>query len=132
MAARARILVIDDDEAERETLAVILAKAGYEVVEARDGAEALELLRDRPLPDLVVVDLMMPHVTGWQVLAAMHESTRLRRLPAVVLTSFGANGLPEDWRVLHKPTDPELLVALIARGIQEAPRAEDEPLSAPG
>jgi CheY-like chemotaxis protein len=132
MATGTRILVVDDDEAERETLALILTKAGYGVAEARDGAEALELLRGAPLPDLVIVDLMMPRVTGWQVLAAMHDSARLRHVPAVVLTSFGSNGLPHEWRVLHKPADPELLIAFVARGIQQAPKGGDEPLGAAG
>jgi DNA-binding response OmpR family regulator len=107
-----RVLVVDDDEAERAALADIMRADGYAVVLAEDGEQALAALdRDAP-PALVLLDLMMPRVNGWQVLQAMERTTRLADIPVIVLTAFDARaGLPAGCRVLHKPLEREVLLA---------------------
>jgi CheY-like chemotaxis protein len=81
-----RILVIDDEEDSRELVAHILRDGHYEVQVAADGGEALALI-GATRPDLVVLDLMMPVVDGWQVLESIRQ--RADPPPVVVLTAAG-------------------------------------------
>jgi CheY-like chemotaxis protein len=107
-----RVLVVDDDEAERTALASVLRDAGFEVALAEDGEQALLALEHRAPPALVLLDLMMPRVNGWQVLEAMERNAGLADTPVIVLTAFAARGgLPAGCRVLHKPFEREVLVA---------------------
>jgi DNA-binding response OmpR family regulator len=107
-----RVLVVDDDEAERSALANLMQEDGYDVVLAEDGEEALAVLDRGAPPALVLLDLMMPRVNGWQVLQAMERTTRLADIPVIVLTAFGARaGLPAGCRILHKPFEREVLLA---------------------
>jgi CheY-like chemotaxis protein len=107
------LLVVDDDESIRTTLAVILQRDGRDVACAADGAEALRRMYDHP-PDLVLLDLMMPGMGGWEVIAAMRESPLLSEIPVVVLTSLhdDANAPPRQ-PVLHKPVDDALVRAVV-------------------
>jgi CheY-like chemotaxis protein len=107
------LLVVDDDESIRTTLAVILQREGRDVACAADGAEALRRMRDDP-PDLVLLDLMMPGMGGWDVIAAMRESPSLAEIPVVVLTSLhdDANA-PPGQPVLHKPVDDIIVRAVV-------------------
>jgi CheY-like chemotaxis protein len=108
------VLVVDDDEAIRTVMAEVLRVDGHEVLCASDGAEALALMRCGRVPELVVLDLMMPNVTGLQVLEAMGESPRLAAVPVVVLTAFDArDDLPAGRPALHKPIEAALLLDLV-------------------
>jgi two-component system response regulator CpxR len=122
------ILVIDNDEAVRMAIAEVLSDAGWQVEEACDGLEALEALRREPLPGLVLVDLMMPRMSGWELLRTMESTPALARLPAIVLTAFDrAEDLPRGCRVLHKPIDAEVLLTEVAEA-QEAWHAGQDPV----
>lgn len=83
----ARVLVVDDDDAIRTTLARSLAAEGYAVEVAADGREALQVARDRA-PDLVVLDLMLPGITGLDVCRRLREAEQ--HLPIVLLTARDA------------------------------------------
>jgi len=108
------VLVVDDDEAVRTVMAEVLRADGHHVVCASDGAEALAVLRSGPAPELVLLDLMMPRINGWQVLASMSQSPRLASVPVVILTSFDArDDLPVGRPALHKPMDGALLLELL-------------------
>jgi CheY-like chemotaxis protein len=110
----AHVMVVDDDESVRTTLEAILRHHGHEVVTASSGADALQQLRAGPLPDLVLLDLMMPGIGGWDVIEAMSESPRLAEVPVVILTAFGAGPeLPVGRPMLHKPVDDEVLRGLV-------------------
>ena len=123
---RMRILVVDDDPSVRRLLSVQLGLAGHEVYVAEDGAAALtELGRQRP--DVMLLDVMMPLVDGWQVLEAMRAKPLYADLPVILLT---AKNLPDDvdhsydlgaTLVMAKPYDGERLLAMI-----EAVRAQAE------
>lgn len=109
-----RVLVADDDEAIRTLLSDMLRDEGYGVDQAADGSEALARLEGDELPDLIVLDLMMPGVTGWDVLEALEESPRLASIPVVVLTAFdGRDDLPSGRPSLHKPVDGVTLLDLV-------------------
>ncbi|MBI4575550.1 MAG: response regulator [Planctomycetes bacterium] len=78
---------MDDAEEIRLLVSTCLRQAGYEVEVAGDGAQALERLRRDPLPALVLLDVMMPEVNGFEVCRSLREDARTRDLPVVLLTS---------------------------------------------
>lgn len=111
------ILVVEDDSNIREVLAELLRVEGYPVVLAEDGAEALEKLATIPRPTLVLLDLMMPRVDGWQVLKTMREQDHLAPIP-VIVTSAGADlrgGLRGANEIVKKPYDLDSLLSLVAK-----------------
>ena len=84
--ANRRILLVDDQPSIRGVLEVALTAAGADVWVAADGAGALRAI-DEALPDLVLLDLAMPGMTGWDVLKALRASPRLARIPVVLQSS---------------------------------------------
>ncbi len=115
------VLVVDDDEAVRLALADVVRAEGFDVVLAEDGEQALAALDVVTPPALVLLDLLMPRVNGWQVLKTMERTARLADIPVIVLTAFNArSGLPAGCRVLHKPFDRDVLTAEI-RALTRAP-----------
>jgi two-component system, cell cycle response regulator DivK len=86
-----RIVVADDKASSRELVRTILDQLGYEVEEAEDGIKALEAIRSDP-PDLVLLDLQMPGLTGHEVLAHLRTDERFARLPVVALTASAMAG----------------------------------------
>src|SRR5688572_22529593 len=80
------ILVVEDDECIRETLAELLTEEGYRVVEASNGKEALTKLQRTERPCLILLDLMMPVMNGWAFRAAQRADPALASIPVVVLT----------------------------------------------
>lgn len=108
---QARILVCDDEPSMRELLKVVLGR-DYEVGEASDGVQALELVRKLE-PDLLVLDVMMPGQTGLQVLAAVRGDPGLADTPVIMITAWdhvepAARAAGAD-RFLLKPFDAEEL-----------------------
>jgi signal transduction histidine kinase/DNA-binding response OmpR family regulator len=111
------VLVVDDDPAVHEVLTPTLTKNGYRVIHARDGAEALAALRKSP-PDVMTLDVMMPNVDGWSVLAEMKSDPALAHIPVIMLTIVDDRNL--GWSLgaseyMTKPVDRERLVALVQR-----------------
>ena len=80
------LLLVDDEEANRIWVKNLLEPAGYRVTLAASGKQALELL-DTEQPDLVLLDLMMPGMTGFELLDAIRKDARTRSLPVLVLTA---------------------------------------------
>jgi CheY-like chemotaxis protein len=112
-----RILVVDDDAAVRQTLAALLRASGQEVIEADSGAAAVDWLASAQV-DLVLTDLGMPQVTGWDVARA--AKARRPDLPVVLLTGWGDQTEAEASvdagvdRVLTKPVPRNAVLAVIA------------------
>lgn len=82
----ARILIAEDEVNIAESLGFILGRAGHAVVTAPDGEAALRHLR-RELPDLLILDVMLPGLHGFEVLKMIRADARLRALPVIVLTA---------------------------------------------
>jgi CheY-like chemotaxis protein len=87
LAAR-RILVVDDQESIRSVLRTALTEAGAEVLEAGDGADGIEQAT-RQIPDLILLDIAMPGMNGWQVLEALRGVAETAGIPVVLETSSG-------------------------------------------
>ena len=82
-----RILIAEDDAASRDLLRRELEREGHQIVEARDGAEALALLVESPC-DLVLLDILMPVMDGFETLASIRQDARLRELPVIMISAL--------------------------------------------
>lgn len=82
-----KVLIVDDSSMMRKTLALTLQKVGYRVIQARDGKEALELLLQNPAVDLIVSDLEMPRLNGFEFISELRKNPRLSLIPLVMLTT---------------------------------------------
>lgn len=87
--AAATILVVDDDPSIRALLETRLSKIGYRILTAEDGAAALVAAADH-LPDLIILDVMMPRLSGWEVARAVRNDAELADTKIVLLTAIGA------------------------------------------
>jgi DNA-binding response OmpR family regulator len=91
LAAVRHVLVVEDDSPIRAMIVDLLTDAGYAVSEAADGLQALHHLRERR-PDLIVLDLMMPGMSGWQFLERSREQLDQARIPVVILSAIRGQG----------------------------------------
>lgn len=82
-----KILIAEDDPASRELLLEILGELGYELLEARDGGEALRQI-EQASPDLVLLDIQMPVLDGFAVLRRLRQDPRFASLPVIALTAY--------------------------------------------
>jgi two-component system response regulator MprA len=109
-----KILLIEDDADLADAIAEILTMEGYRVIYASDGMSALALLSESELPDLILLDLMMPKMSGWEFREAQLRDHRLARIPVVVLSATGERARPIDaTRILRKPVTLEALLATV-------------------
>ena len=83
----AMILIAEDYDDNRELLRLLLSGANYEVREARNGQECLTLACIDPLPDLIMVDLSMPEVDGWEVFRQLKANSDTAHIPCVAVTA---------------------------------------------
>jgi CheY-like chemotaxis protein len=117
----ATVLICDDEPSLRELIRISL-DGPYDVVEADDGVESLELAR-RVRPDVVILDMMMPRMTGLEVLSAIRQEEELKAIPVVVLTAqpntreqaidAGADV------VMVKPFEPQQIAAAVREVLAE-------------
>ncbi|HSE02133.1 MAG TPA: SpoIIE family protein phosphatase [Burkholderiales bacterium] len=134
-AADSALLIVDDNEDNRYTLTRRLQREGYEnLTTANDGKQALDLLKSKPF-DLVLLDVMMPGLTGYEVLERMRADNRLRHVPVIMISALdeidsvircielGA----EDY--LSKPFNPTLLRARVGASLEKK-RLRDEVIDA--
>jgi CheY-like chemotaxis protein len=114
-----RVLLVEDDLAIREIVAELLEEEGYAVSCAGNGAEALALLAREAAPQVIVLDLMMPVMDGWEFRAALQQDPRLARIPLIVLSA--GNRLEQRTEVLGaaaflpKPFEVGRLLAAVER-----------------
>jgi CheY-like chemotaxis protein len=116
---RPTILIAEDYDDNRELLRLLLAGANYEVREARNGKECLDLARENP-PDLIMVDLSMPELDGWEVFKALKASSQTAHIPCVAVTAHTdqdrARALQSGFSdFVGKPFRTEELLLTVAR-----------------
>ena len=121
MACAAPILVVDDDPEIRDAICMVLGAEGFKTRAAGDGVEALEQLRDHGgLPCLILLDLMMPRMNGWQFCETEKADPVCAKIPVVIMTAFGER-FPDAARVcgavgmLRKPFNIDDVLEVVGR-----------------
>jgi CheY-like chemotaxis protein len=122
IAARCRILLVEDDDTARELFANTLRLSGYQVREAEDGLSALRVL-DAFDPSVIVLDLGLPIASGFEVLHELRAAARTRLVPVIAISGLDrgvelARANPEFFATLAKPFEPEALVRTVARALK--------------
>ncbi len=126
------VLVVDDDRAARTAVRDLLSGQGLGVVEAPNGRVALDyLLAAASPPGLILLDLNMPLMSGWEVIRIISGNARLAKIPVALVIDHPAPGFPAETLVgrLHKPYAAEDLLALVRQHVEPEP---SEPGRAPG
>jgi CheY-like chemotaxis protein len=115
-----RLLVVEDNEIAREGLALVLRRAGFVVVMAADGEEALAHLRSGPPPDLILLDMMLPGTDGWAFLERRRREPAVASVPILITTGLGVASA--EWAealgavgCLRKPIETETLFREVTR-----------------
>ncbi len=138
MSAAKRVLIVDDEAPIREMIAVALEMAGYECLEADNARDAHQLVVDNP-PDLVLLDWMMPGMSGIEFARRLRKDTLTAEIPIIMLTAKGE----EDSKVkgleagvddyITKPFSPRELVARLKTVLRRTtPKGVEEPVSVDG
>lgn len=114
-----QVMVVEDDDEIRESLETLLADHGYRVRAARNGAEALAQLRTGFRPGLILLDLMMPIMNGWQLLHVLNEDDELAQIPVAVVTAHPDRIATSSVgpRVLGKPIDVDRLLSVVKESL---------------
>ena len=113
-----KILVVEDNEANRILMRQILMYYGYEVLEATDGVSGLEMAREH-MPDLILLDLQMPVMGGFAVIRELRKSPELSKLKVIAVTSFAMKGDREKAleagfdEYVTKPIDTRKFIELV-------------------
>jgi two-component system cell cycle response regulator len=113
-----RILIVDDERRNRQLLEVMLASEGYRVEMANVGSEALDLIRHNP-PDLIMLDVMMPGLDGYQVVARIKADPASKHIPVIMLSALDdqnsrKHGLTAGAEAfLSKPVNREEMFAVV-------------------
>jgi DNA-binding response OmpR family regulator len=124
--AKKRVLAVDDEKLIVLAIRHNLQHAGYEVIEAYDGREALEKIEEAR-PDLVILDVMMPELNGWDVLTCIRDDPELRDTPVIMLTALGQDSDEREGIIrgadlyLTKPYEPQHLIDLVNRLLSDEP-----------
>jgi len=113
------LLLVEDDNIARRGLSSLLLRAGYSMAQAANGQEALDLLREGLVPDLILLDMLMPVLDGWQVMHQLQAVPFLASVPIVILTG---TIMTQEWALAHgcagllkKPIAPEALLQEVQR-----------------
>jgi len=120
------VLLVEDDLDVRDTLQDLLESEGFDVIPAANGKQAIDFLTlNDPLgADLVILDLMMPMISGWEVLEVMSSDPRLADIPVIVLSAMAGERPERAQRLVRKPFALETLVAAIRSCLHDG---EDAP-----
>ena len=119
MSAEAKLLVVDDEFNILELLATSLRFAGFEVVTAGNGREAIQLIESTPDLAIVLMDIMMPEMDGYETMQVIRQNPSFRRLPIVALTAKAMKGDREKCleagasEYLAKPVNTEQLLSTL-------------------
>ncbi len=111
----ATILLVEDNDDVREMMAMALELGGHAVSSAANGREALNLLEAGERPGLILVDLMMPVMNGWEFRAALQKNPELSTLPVVVVSAVTAESAKAlgNTRCIAKPVDIDRMLDLV-------------------
>ena len=116
------ILIVDDDAEIRKLEKIILDKEGFAVIEAEDGASALEIAKAK-IPDLIISDVMMENINGFMLFEFLRDDPKTEKIPMILVTgkaqTAGAWNLDPNIGYLQKPVAPHELLAAVKKRIAE-------------
>lgn len=125
MSEKPTILIIDDDPSIVEAIDILLSSKGYEILKARDGEEGIEMTK-KHLPDVILLDVMMPKLSGYAVASYLNHDPKLKNIPKILLTGTAQIAghitieSPTNYK-LSKPFNPDELIALIQKILSPQP-----------
>jgi CheY-like chemotaxis protein len=130
--SRRMVLVVDDHAPMRTLCRVTLEDAGFEVVEAADGQKALQAVQKRR-PDVILLDIMMPQVSGWDVASTLLSDRSTDKIPIIFITALAT--AHDRLRALElgarayvtKPFDPSVIPSTVTRILDQIDRGERDP-----
>ena len=111
----ANLLIVEDDDGARVALGEIFDIEGYRVATCTNGRDALEYLHSYPPPDVIILDLQMPIMNGWQFRREQSRDANLAKVPVVVITAFQAPRNIDADEIVQKPIDIERLLAVVRK-----------------
>jgi CheY-like chemotaxis protein len=120
-----RVLVIDDDEDLRFSIAALLLDEGYGTLTIEDGEPALAFLKRGPPPDVILTDLRMPLVSGWEVIETLRADPRLRKVPVLIVSGLVTPEIAQQLGAagyLRKPIKADELFDMVAKLCGMTPR----------
>ena len=121
-----KVLIVDDERFVREMIRIKLGRSGLEVVEAANGQEGVDLA-ERLLPDIILMDVMMPRMNGFDACHALKDNPKTRAIPILMLTARGEQINQEKGLAagaagfLSKPFSPQKLADLVIEILQRPP-----------
>ncbi len=107
------ILVVEDHDDSRQLLVDVLQTAGYQTREARHGREALDALKAHADIGMILLDLNMPVMSGWDVLREIERNPEWCQLPLAIVTAMAGRDLPPGYTVVAKPLDFDTLLRTV-------------------
>jgi CheY-like chemotaxis protein len=107
------VLIVEDDDGARTAMGDIFDVEGFTVASSCNGQEALDYLRSAPSPDVIILDLQMPVMDGWQFRREQKKDRRLAKVPVVVITAFSAPQNIDAAAILQKPIDVDKLLGVV-------------------
>jgi len=125
---RKKILVVEDSSTTRKVISIALGQKGYDIIEARDGLEALSRLNEEK-PDLILLDIILPKMDGYKILSIIKSNAVFKDIPVIMLTSRDGfmnkmkGKLAGSTAYLTKPFDPNVLVRTIERHLNPEPES---------
>ncbi len=127
----ARVLIVDDDPMVTRLVRINLELEDFEVIEAWDGKTAIEIIKDNT-PDLLLLDIMMPQMDGWEILKRVREDLAIKDLPIVILTAkVQDEDIARGWRMgadgyIVKPFNPVSLAEALRQVLSSTPEERKE------
>jgi CheY-like chemotaxis protein len=112
------VLLVEDEPDTRDSLKALIESEGYVVATAIDGREAIEFMSDAPPPGLVVLDLLLPAMTGWEFLVEMRKVERLSQIPVIVISGVDDELMPHAPAIserIRKPIDFDRFFMLLEK-----------------
>lgn len=109
------ILVIEDDQAIRDSIKMALEFEGYNVFTAANGKEGIEVLQKMPRPCIILLDLMMPIMNGWDFVDTVEKDMVLATIPVVVVSAYSEGREIKASGIIKKPVDLNALLNLVKK-----------------